>query len=63
MRLGSRLMRAAVIENRALTVVERADPIPGTGELLVRVRAAGLNNADQMQILGGYPAQIGRAHV
>ena len=28
-------MRAAVIENRALTVVERADPMPGTGELLV----------------------------
>ena len=52
-------MRAAVIENRALTVVERADPIPGTGELLVRVRAAGLNNADQMQILGGYPAPPG----
>ena len=52
-------MRAAVIENRALTVVDREDPVPGTGELLVRVRSAGLNNADQMQILGGYPAPPG----
>ncbi len=52
-------MRAAVIENRALTVVDRPDPVPGTGELLVRVRAAGLNNADQMQIVGGYPAPPG----
>lgn len=36
-----------------------ADPVPGTGELLVRVRAAGLNNADRMQIKGGYPAPPG----
>ena len=52
-------MRAAVIENRHLTITERPDPVPGSGELLVRVRAAGLNNADQMQILGGYPAPPG----
>jgi len=52
-------MRAAVIENRVLTITERPDPVPGSGELLVRVRAAGLNNADQMQILGGYPAPPG----
>lgn len=52
-------MRAAVIENRAITIADRPDPVPGHGELLVRVRAAGLNNADQMQIVGGYPAPPG----
>ena len=52
-------MRAAVIENRAITIADRPDPVPGTGELLIRVRAAGLNNADQMQIVGGYPAPPG----
>ncbi len=35
------------------------DPIPGVGEVLVRVRAAGLNNADLMQVRGGYPAPPG----
>ena len=38
-------------------VVEtRPDPSPGPGEILVRVRAAGLNNADLHQLLGFYPA-------
>jgi NADPH:quinone reductase len=41
------------------TVGERPDPAPGAGELLVRVRAAGLNNADLIQVRGGYPAPPG----
>ena len=32
------------------------DPVPGTGELLVRVRAAGLNGADMLQRRGLYAA-------
>lgn len=52
-------MRAAVIVNKSLEVQDRPDPVPGMGELLVRVRAAGLNNADLMQIQGGYPAPPG----
>ena len=52
-------MRAAVIANASLEVHERPDPVPGMGELLVRVRAAGLNNADLLQIRGGYPAPPG----
>jgi NADPH:quinone reductase-like Zn-dependent oxidoreductase len=35
------------------------DPSPGTGEVLVRVRAAGLNGADIHQRLGRYPAPPG----
>lgn len=40
-------------------VEERDDPVPGKGELLVRVRAAGLNGADMLQRRGGYPAPPG----
>ena len=38
---------------------ERPDPDPGKGELLVRVRAAGLNGADMLQRRGMYPAPPG----
>jgi NADPH:quinone reductase-like Zn-dependent oxidoreductase len=40
-------------------VQERPDPVPGSGELLVRVRYAGLNPADLMQRAGHYPAPPG----
>ena len=40
-------------------VDERPDPEPGKGELLVRVRAAGLNGADMLQRRGAYPAPPG----
>jgi NADPH2:quinone reductase len=40
-------------------VEERPDPEPARGELLVRVKAAGLNGADMLQLRGGYPAPPG----
>jgi NADPH:quinone reductase-like Zn-dependent oxidoreductase len=40
-------------------VAERPDPVAGRGEILVRVRAAGVNNADLMQAFGLYPAPAG----
>ncbi len=52
-------MRAATIVNGTLEVREHPDPVPGRGEVLVRVKAAGLNNADLMQIAGFYPAPPG----
>ena len=45
-----------------LEVIELAnvpDPKPGPDEVLVRVRAAGLNRADLLQRLGKYPAPLG----
>jgi NADPH:quinone reductase len=42
-----------------LVVAERPDPEPARGELLVRVRAAGLNGADMLQVKGHYPAPPG----
>ncbi len=52
-------MRAATIRDGAISVEEHPDPEPETGQLLVRVRAAGLNGADMMQLRGRYPAPPG----
>jgi NADPH:quinone reductase len=52
-------MRAVTIADGRLVVAERPDPEPGTGELLVRVRAAGINGADLHQVKGRYPAPPG----
>ena len=52
-------MRAVTIRDTSLTVEDHPDPIPGAGEVLVRVRAAGLNGADMMQRRGRYPAPPG----
>jgi NADPH2:quinone reductase len=52
-------MRAATIRDGRIAVEEHPDPRPQTGELLVRVRAAGLNGADMMQLAGRYPAPPG----
>jgi putative PIG3 family NAD(P)H quinone oxidoreductase len=52
-------MRAATIRDHAVVVAEHPDPRPGTGEVLVRVRGAGLNGADQMQLMGLYPPPPG----
>jgi NADPH:quinone reductase len=52
-------MRAAAIRDREVVVEELPDPVAGAGEVLVRVRAAGLNGADMMQRRGLYPAPPG----
>jgi NADPH2:quinone reductase len=52
-------MRAATIRDGSVVVEEHPDPEPGTGELLVRVHAAGLNGADMLQRKGAYPAPPG----
>jgi NADPH2:quinone reductase len=52
-------MRAATIRDGQVLVAEHPDPVPGAGEVLVRVRAAGLNGADMMQRRGLYPAPPG----
>jgi NADPH:quinone reductase len=52
-------MRAATIRDGEIVIEEHPDPVPGTDEMLVRVRAAGLNGADMMQRRGLYPAPAG----
>jgi NADPH2:quinone reductase len=52
-------MRAATIRDGEVLLEDHPDPAPGTGQVLVRVRAAGLNGADMMQQRGRYPAPLG----
>ncbi|MEA2309905.1 MAG: NADPH:quinone reductase [Thermoleophilaceae bacterium] len=52
-------MRAATIDDGEVLIQDHPDPEPGAGELLVRVRAAGLNGADMHQRRGRYPAPPG----
>jgi NADPH:quinone reductase len=52
-------VRAATIQDGQLVVEERPDPVAARGELLVRVRSAGLNSADMLQLRGHYPAPPG----
>ncbi|HZT16293.1 MAG TPA: zinc-binding dehydrogenase [Gaiellaceae bacterium] len=52
-------MRAVVVHEGALRVEGRPEPEPAAGQLAVRVRAAGVNNADLAQRAGRYPAPPG----
>src|SRR5688572_19041834 len=56
-------MRAAVITKAGgpdvLEVREVPRPVPGDGEVLIRVRASALNRADLLQRRGNYPAPSG----
>ena len=52
-------MRAAAVRDGRLEIVERPEPVPEPGQILIRVRAAGINNADVLQRAGRYPAPPG----
>lgn len=43
-----------------LVIEERADPAPGRGEILVRVKASSLNYHDFVVVMGGIPTPDGR---
>ena len=52
-------MHAVTIVDGKLEWRQHPDPVPGAGEVLVRVAAAGLNGADRLQLKGHYPAPPG----
>ena len=52
-----------VSTNGALTLQTAPDPSPGPGELLLDVRASGVNRADLMQRAGLYPPPTGASPV
>jgi NADPH:quinone reductase len=52
-------VRAVTIKDGQLVVEQRPEPEPARGEVLVRVKAAGLNGADMLQVRGAYPAPPG----
>ena len=60
-------MRAVVVNSPgpvdALEVIDRPQPEPGPGEVLIRVSAAGVNRADLMQRQGHYPPPPGASDI
>jgi len=52
-------MRAVTLREKEIHLEDHPDPVAGAGEVLVAVRAAGLNGADMMQRRGLYPAPPG----
>jgi NADPH:quinone reductase len=56
-------MNAVIITNyggpEVLTVSEYPEPVPGEEEVLIKVRASGLNRSDVFQRMGNYPAPSG----
>src|SRR5256885_1212081 len=62
-----RRMRAIVVKKpggpEALQIAEVPDPQPREGDLIVRVRAAGVNRADLLQRLGRYPPPPGESDI
>ena len=61
---GTEQMKAVVVQGdgrspEALALSDQPRPTPGLGEILVRVRAAGVNRADLLQRRGAYPPPAG----
>jgi NADPH2:quinone reductase len=48
-----------ITEDHRLRLTERPKPVPGKGEVLIRVQAAGINRPDVLQRLGKYPPPPG----
>ena len=46
-----------------LRIGQRADPVPGAGELLIRVSASGVNRPDLLQRAGHYPPPPGASDI
>src|SRR5438445_11187580 len=51
---GAAEMRAAYAEHGQIVIKDVAEPTPGPGQLLVAVKAAGLNAADRFIVNGAY---------
>jgi NADPH:quinone reductase len=48
-------MRVAEIKDKEIGLGEREQPVPGLGQALIKVRGAGVNGADPVQVAGFYP--------
>lgn len=56
-------MKAVIAGDRRPVLVDRPAPVPGPGEVLVEVAAAGVNRADLLQVRGGYPPPPGATDI
>ncbi len=52
-------VKALVIRDNQLVFEQRPTPVPGENDVVVEVRAAGINAADLLQLQGYYPAPAG----
>jgi len=59
----SRAMRAIVVEDERMRLAEVPDPELRPGDLLVAVKAAGVNRADLLQRRGRYPPPKGESEI
>ena len=48
---------------QALKIGQRPDPVAGPGQVVIQVRAAGVNRPDLLQRQGGYPPPPGASDV
>ena len=59
-----RFLGAALVDGRyEARLIEAPPPVPGPGEVLVRVAASGVNRADLSQIAGRYPPPPGESEI
>lgn len=56
-------MKAIVVRDGKLVWDTAADPVPGPDEVIVHVKAAGVNRADLMQARGAYPPPAGASEI
>ncbi len=52
-------MKAAIVQDKKMVITEVAEPVMGTGDVLVEIHAAALNRADLLQKQGTYPSPAG----
>jgi tumor protein p53-inducible protein 3 len=57
------VIAAAAGGPEVLEIVDRPTPVPGEGEVLVRVKATALNRADLLQRMGKYPPPPGATDI
>ncbi|HVA15285.1 MAG TPA: NAD(P)H-quinone oxidoreductase [Stellaceae bacterium] len=53
----------AKADNSGPSLVERPTPVPGHGEVLIKIAAAGINGADLSQARGRYPVPAGATDI
>lgn len=57
------MMKCVIVQDGHPTLTTRPRPAPGPGEVLIRVRAAGVNRPDLLQVAGRYPPPPGASDI
>lgn len=57
------MMKCVIVQDGRPVLATRPRPAPGPGEVLIRVRAAGVNRPDLLQVAGRYPPPPGASDI